>query len=66
VSIFPDVGRDPQREAPARAALDRFRVEAYESMGLRGDALFELGDAIACSPMRVTDIAIASPNRAST
>lgn len=37
--------------------LNQFRTHTYECMTRRGDALFELADAIAASPTRISDIA---------
>lgn len=37
--------------------LDRFRVGSYACLTRRGDALFELADAVACGGGRVTDLA---------
>ncbi|WP_414990675.1 NF041680 family putative transposase [Aeromicrobium sp.] len=37
--------------------LDDFRTRVYGCMTRRPDALFELADAIACTPSRVTDVA---------
>lgn len=39
------------------ACLDRFRIGAYGCLTRRGDALFELADAVACGSGRVTDLA---------
>ncbi|WP_137122062.1 transposase [Segeticoccus rhizosphaerae] len=39
------------------AHLDRFRAGAYACLTRRGDALFELAEAIACGVGRVTDLA---------
>lgn len=39
------------------ARLDRFRAGFYSCLTRRGDALFELADAVACSSIPVTDLA---------
>lgn len=41
----------------ARDVLNDFRVDVYRCFTGRADALFELADAVACSPARVTDLA---------
>ncbi|VXB67137.1 NF041680 family putative transposase [Citricoccus sp. K5] len=37
--------------------LDRFRTGLYSCLCRRGDALFELTDAVSCAPSKVTDLA---------
>jgi hypothetical protein len=44
-------------EATTRYPLNQFRTHTHECMTRRGDALFELADAIAASPTRISDIA---------
>lgn len=39
------------------AFLNRFRIGVYSCLTRRGDALFELADAVACGGGRVTDLA---------
>lgn len=49
-----------QQDAPAAAAcgaLDGFRDGLYSCLTRRADALFELVDAVLCTPARVTDLA---------
>ena len=41
----------------AAGFLDRFRTGLYSCLTRRGDALFELADAVACAPAAVTDLA---------
>lgn len=41
----------------AAGCLDRFRTGLYSCLSRRGDALFELVDAVACAPGPVTDLA---------
>ena len=51
-------GEEHGAEAGAAAGvLAGFRRELYWSLTRRADALFELADAVACSPGRVTDLA---------
>ena len=50
-------GVEPGPAEPAREVLAGFREEVYRSFTARADALFELCDAVLCSPGRVTDLA---------
>lgn len=47
----------PARPDGGMACLDRFRLGCYACLTRRGDALFELVDAVACGGGRVTDLA---------
>src|ERR1700760_4619501 len=47
----------PARGVPALELLAGFREDVYWSFTRRADALFELCDAVLCSPGRVTDLA---------
>src|ERR1700728_2332280 len=44
-------------DGAAAGVLAGFRRELYWSLTRRADALFEVADAVACSPGRVTDLA---------
>jgi hypothetical protein len=46
-----------QQDAARTMNLDRFRTDVYACMSRRADALFELTDAVLCTPGRVTDLA---------
>lgn len=46
-----------QTGAPSASDLDRFRIGLYSCLERRADALFELTDAVLCTPGRVTDLA---------
>ncbi|MGH3504084.1 MAG: NF041680 family putative transposase [Nocardioidaceae bacterium] len=55
--IITDETRTALPRHGARDTLNRFRMNTYGCFTRRGDALFELADAIACSPARVSDAA---------
>src|SRR5436305_4997726 len=52
-----DMVRDGSGEVRARGMLARFRGELYRCFARRGDALFELCDAVLCRPERVRMLA---------
>lgn len=55
--IIDHSGLLPLSGSEARSELDRFRVGVHSCLTRRADALFEIVDAVACSPGRVTDLA---------
>lgn len=52
-----DEGTLPPPPRDGLGCLDRFRTGWYSYLGRRGDALFELTDAIACASSPVADLA---------
>lgn len=55
--IIDHAGLLPLSSSEARSELDQFRVGLHSCLTRRADALFEIVDAVACSPGRVTDLA---------
>ena len=57
IMAWGSAGVEPGPAEPALAVLAGFRREVHGSFTRRADALFELGDAVLCSPGPVTDLA---------
>ena len=57
MTIIGDLDSPTQPDISRRVDLDRFRDGLYSCMTRRADALFELTDAVLCTPGRVTDLA---------
>lgn len=57
MTILGDASACAQPAALGRVGLDQFRAGLYACLTRRPDALFELTDAMLCTPGRVTDLA---------
>jgi len=57
MTIIGDLDSPTQPDMSRWVDLDQFRTGLYSCMTRRADALFELVDAMLCTPGRVTDLA---------